>query len=162
MTHLSNASPDYKAAAKFLGGLPTRAIHVCAIHPEGNFAPHWINGHSFRQDKDGVAGVEKFMAKYGALGYGLYFYGNDVRVVLGKSKDADGHVIVKADETEVRLVYTLHADVDPPKGTVQADLPAARAELLARARARRDVIPAGKIERGERKQTVDEVSKAFR
>jgi hypothetical protein len=29
-------------------------------------------------------------------------------------------------------------------------------------RKRRDVIPPGKIERGERKQTVDEVSKAFR
>jgi hypothetical protein len=61
--------------------LPTHNINVCAIHPEGNFAPHWIKGRSFQQNEGGIAGVEKFMAKYGTLGYGLYFYDNDLKVV---------------------------------------------------------------------------------
>jgi Family of unknown function (DUF5906) len=137
MPNVNDLKPDYKAAAKFLGGLPTRRIHVCAIHPEGNFAPHWIKGHSFRQDEAGIGGVEKFMEKYGGLGYGLYFYDNDLSVTLSKTKDAEGHVIVKAAEAEVARVNMLHADLDPPKGTLQADMPAVKAEMIARAQAYR-------------------------
>jgi hypothetical protein len=126
------AQADYPAAAKFLGGLPTRDINVCAIWPEGNRP---MASHSFMRNDAGIAGVEKFMAKYGGAGYGLYFYCNDLSVRLSKSKRPDGKLVYKAKENEVARVNMLHVDLDPPDGTKPEDMPAVKAAMIARAEA---------------------------
>lgn len=136
MTNISDLQADYKAAANFLGGLPLKAINVTALAPDSDKP---IKSHSFQRNAAGIAGCEKFLEKYGAEGRNLYFNCNDLSVVLSKSKriapDGTTKIVYKAGEAEVARVNMLFTDVDPPDGTTQADLPAARAALLARAKA---------------------------
>jgi hypothetical protein len=136
MPNVNDLKPDYKAAAEFLGGLPLESINVTALAPDQNKP---IKSHSFKQDAAGIAGCQKFLEKYGSEGRNLYFNCNDLNVRLSKSKrvlpDGTTKTVFKAEEAEVRRFNMPFTDVDPPRGTAQADLPAARAKLLARAKA---------------------------
>jgi hypothetical protein len=132
MPNVNDLKPDYKAAAKFLGGLPLESINVTALAPDQDKP---IKSHSFKQDAAGIAGCQKFLEKYGSEGRNLYFNCNDLSVRLSKSKRTDGSLAFKANEAEVARVNMLFIDLDPPKGTPQVDLQKVRAELLARAKA---------------------------
>lgn len=128
MPKISDLQPDYKAAATFLWEAPTAKANLCAIHTTRAGA---IRGYTFDKTEANKALAEQWMEKAGRAGFGIYFYINDLSVTLGKSKDAKGNVIVKADDLEVSRFNALHVDLDPPKGTAQADLPAVKANLLS-------------------------------
>jgi hypothetical protein len=123
---------DYKAAAAFLWEAPTAKANLCAIHPTRRGA---IRGYTFDKTAANKVAAERWMEKVGAAGFGIYFYVNDLSVILGKSKDVKGNIIVKAGDLEVSRVNALHVDLDPPKGTAQADMPAIKANLLSSAAA---------------------------
>ena len=136
MPNVTDLQPDYKAAAEFLGGLPTESINVTALAPDFDKP---IASHTYRRDAAGIAACEKFLQKYGTAGRNLYFNCNNLSVRLSKSKrklpDGSEKLVYKAKEAEVREVVMAFVDMDPPKGTPQTDLPATKVAMIARAKA---------------------------
>src|ERR1700737_400191 len=116
--------PNLAEAVAFAVSLPTKQVHLCAIHPAGNRP---VVGQSFSKTESGQAAASRWLTEADRKGYGIYFNANEVKP-LGK-----GHA--KAKEAEVSTVRFLHVDADLLAGTAPDDVETARAELLAKIKA---------------------------
>jgi hypothetical protein len=118
--------PDFSKAADFaFDSLPTRMVHLTAIHPSGKRP---IIGKSFAKTDSGKAAAMRWMADADRSGFGLYWNCNEVWPPLGP-----GHA--KASEADISTVYFQHVDVDPPEGTPPDKFEAWRTDTLAKIKA---------------------------
>lgn len=122
----SGVKPDIDAAAEFALSLPTKLVHLCAIHPDKTEKNKWgkegaiIRGKSFGLDND----ILEWITLAQRRGFGVYFNINDL------SKPLD-RLHPKAYEGEVSVVHALHLDADDPKDiTDPKKFKAAHAALL--------------------------------
>lgn len=109
-------------AVEFAFLLPTRMMHLTAIHPSGKRP---IVGKSFNKTDSGKAAALRWLTDAASKGYGSYFNINEVTPPLDP-----GHP--KASEADISTVYALHVDVDPPEGTPADTLQTVRAGMLSK------------------------------
>ena len=113
----SRASADAKrspgtsatAAVKFLWSLPTKKVHVTAIHPDRQ-RPKNIKARTFSKSINERAQAQRWIELAQKDGWGIYFNGNDLSADLGAGRN-------KASESEVSHVRMMHVDADLPKDT---------------------------------------------
>jgi hypothetical protein len=123
---------DYPAAVAFALSLPTKQIHLCAIHPTKTLIgkdgrEHTvIHGRSF--DRSDAAGILDWISTaQDHRRFNLYYNGNDMSCSLGKFKWK-----VKASEADMSVLHFLHCDSEVDKALRGMAFDTARAELLAR------------------------------